>query len=86
VNRPLEYRLLVIEEPADQRSTNSGGDGGHVVACDHTSVIQAVRGSNGTSVDRPRIVGVIGATVTLFVWGRTISRVSTSAVIPRARR
>jgi hypothetical protein len=32
----------------------------------------------GTSVDRPRIVPVIGATVTVLRCGRTISRVKTS--------
>ena len=43
MNRLGECCFLVIEEPADLRPKNSCGDGGHVVARDHASVIHAVR-------------------------------------------
>lgn len=39
-------------------------DGGDVVAADNAVVVQAVAGSNSTSLVIPRIVLVIGATVT----------------------
>ena len=48
-----------------------GGDREDVVAADDARMASPLSGPTGTSVDSPRMVLVIGATVTRLRWGRT---------------
>jgi hypothetical protein len=67
VDRVGELGLLLVEEVPDLSSEGGGGNRGDVVPGDNAFFLQAVCRPEGTSVESPRIVVVIGATVTVFM-------------------
>jgi len=63
-DRAGQIGLLVVEEHADRGVDGLAPNGADVVAADDAVVVEPVAGPTRTSLVSPRIVLVIGATVT----------------------
>ena len=64
MNGCAEGGFLGLEQKPDLGSERAGGHGDDFVAADDSVAVESVVGTDGSSVDRPRAVVVIGATVT----------------------